>query len=142
MQLPIQKISSHVNPFYSTDGAAGIDLQTTHRTIVKLGKISVVETGLAVAIPEGYVGQIWPRSGLSIKRGIHRTAGIIDSDFRGELKIGLTGLDAHHQEIEPYEYVAQLLIVPVVQCELMEVDELPDTERGETGFGQNNPEKE
>jgi dUTP pyrophosphatase len=97
-----------------------------------------VPTGLAVAIPEGYAGFVQPRSGLAVKHGISivNTPGLIDSGYRGELQVALLNTDASQPfVVEPGMRIAQLVILPVPDVELVEVDELPSTERGVRGFG-------
>jgi dUTP diphosphatase len=97
-----------------------------------------VPTGLAVAIPEGYAGYVQPRSGLAAEHGISivNTPGLVDSGYRGELKINLLNTDRRHAfVVEPGMRIAQLVILPVPDVELVEVDELPASERGVRGFG-------
>jgi dUTP pyrophosphatase len=97
-----------------------------------------VPTGLAVAIPEGYAGYVQPRSGLAAKHGISivNTPGLVDSGYRGELKINLLNTDRREPfVVEPGMRIAQLVILPVPEVELVEVDELPESERGVRGFG-------
>lgn len=95
-------------------------------------------TGLAVAIPEGYAGFVQPRSGLAVRHGISivNTPGLIDSGYRGELKVALLNTDEREPfVVEPGMRIAQLVVVPVPGVELVEVDELPTSERGVRGFG-------
>lgn len=102
------------------------------------GERALVHTGVAVAIPPGYAGYVQPRSGLAIEHGITivNTPGLVDSGYRGELRIILLNTDREHAfTIEPGMRIAQLVILPVPQVELHVVDELPDSERGERGFG-------
>jgi dUTP pyrophosphatase len=97
-----------------------------------------VPTGLAVAIPDGYAGFVQPRSGLAARHGISivNTPGLIDSGYRGELKIALLNTDLQEAfVVEPGMRIAQLVVVPVPGVDLVEVDELPETERGVRGFG-------
>jgi len=97
-----------------------------------------VPTGLAVAIPEGYAGFVQPRSGLAVRHGISivNTPGLIDSGYRGELKVTLLNTDRTEMfVVEPGMRIAQLVVVPVPGIELAEVEELPDSERGVRGFG-------
>ena len=98
----------------------------------------LVPTGLAVAIPEGYAGFVQPRSGLASKHGITivNTPGLVDSGYRGELRVALLNTDARETfVVEPGMRIAQLVIVPLPEVELVEVDELPASERGVRGFG-------
>jgi dUTP pyrophosphatase len=102
------------------------------------GERALVPTGLAVAIPEGYAGFVQPRSGLALRHGISivNTPGLIDSGYRGELRVTLLNTDAREAfTVEPGMRIAQLLIVPIPDVELVEVDELPASERGARGFG-------
>ncbi len=102
------------------------------------GERALVHTGVAVAIPPGYAGYVQPRSGLAIEHGITivNTPGLVDSGYRGELRIILLNTDREHAfTIEPGMRIAQLVILPVPQVELHVVDELPESERGERGFG-------
>jgi dUTP diphosphatase len=97
-----------------------------------------VPTGLAVAIPEGYAGFVQPRSGLAARHGISivNTPGLIDSGYRGELRVTLLNTDAREAfRVEPGMRIAQLVIVPIPEVELVEVDELPASDRGVRGFG-------
>ncbi len=102
------------------------------------GRRALVHTGVAVAIPPGYAGYVQPRSGLAIEHGITivNTPGLVDSGYRGELRIILLNTDCEHAfTIEPGMRIAQLVILPVPPVELHVVDELPESERGERGFG-------
>jgi dUTP pyrophosphatase len=102
------------------------------------GERALVPTGLAVAIPEGYGGFVQPRSGLATKHGISivNTPGLVDSGYRGELLVNLVNTDKHEAfVVEPGMRIAQLVILPIPELELVEVDELPESERGVRGFG-------
>ena len=119
-------------------GDAGLDLAACERVELAPGARALVPTGLAVAIPEGYAGFVQPRSGLAVKHGISivNTPGLIDSGYRGELQVALLNTDAREPfVVEPGMRIAQLVILPVPDVELVEVDELPATERGARGFG-------
>lgn len=128
-------------PRYMTPGAAGMDLpaavEPDEEFIIEPGAIEVVPTGLAIAIPAGFEGQVRPRSGLAFSRGIGiiNAPGTIDSDYRGEIKIALINLGSEPVSIRRGDRVAQLIIAPVAQAQLVEADELPPTERGDGGFG-------
>lgn len=128
-------------PRYMTPGAAGMDLAAAvdegQELIIEKGTIEIVPTGLAIAIPSGYEGQVRPRSGLAFSRGIAiiNAPGTIDSDYRGELKVALINLGQAAVGIKRGDRIAQLIIAPVAQAELREEDELPPTERGSGGFG-------
>lgn len=102
------------------------------------GERALVGTGLAVAIPEGYAGFVQPRSGLAARHGISivNTPGLVDSGYRGELRVNLLNTDREHAfTVEEGMRIAQLVIVPLPAVELVEVDELPESERGARGFG-------
>ena len=119
-------------------GDAGLDLAACERVELGPGERSLVPTGLAVAIPEGYAGYVQPRSGLATRHGISivNTPGLVDSGYRGELLVNLVNTDRSERfVVEPGMRIAQLVVLPVPALELVEVDELPDSERGERGFG-------
>lgn len=119
-------------------GDAGLDLAACMRIELGPGERALVSTGLAVAIPEGYAGYVQPRSGLAAKHGISivNTPGLVDSGFRGELRINLLNTDRHEAfVVEPGMRIAQLVILPVPGVDPVEVEELPDSERGVRGFG-------
>ena len=127
-----------VLPHHAYDGDAGLDLASCERVVLAPGARASVATGLAVAIPDGYAGFVQPRSGLAAKHGITivNTPGLIDSGYRGELRVLLLNTDeAHAFEIEPGMRIAQLVILQTPQVELTVVDELPESVRGERGFG-------
>lgn len=126
-------------PTYAHHGDAGADLRASATTTIKGGRISVIGTGVRVAVPPGFVGILAGRSGLSINRGVALANGIgvIDSGYRGELKVGLVNHNGHEVVIEEGERIAQLLIMPVMHATFAQVDmeEYANTERGEGGFG-------
>jgi dUTP pyrophosphatase len=127
-----------VVPERAYTGDAGLDLAACERVELAPGDRALVPTGLAVAIPEGYAGFVQPRSGLAVKHGISivNTPGLIDSGYRGELQVALLNTDTRKPfVVEPGMRIAQLVILPVPDVELVEVDELPTTERGARGFG-------
>ena len=119
-------------------GDAGLDLTSCERVELEPGERALVPTGLAVAIPEGYAGFVQPRSGLASRHGISivNTPGLIDSGYRGELQVTLLNTDSRETfTVEPGMRIAQLVILPIPEVELVEVDELPAGERGARGFG-------
>ena len=126
-----------VLPRYQTAGSAGMDICSTEEVVLGPLERRLVPTGLRVAIPQGYEGQVRPRSGLALKMGVTmvNTPGTIDSDYRGEIKCILINLSSESVRLEKGERIAQLVIVPVAQAELAVVDDLDGTERGEGGFG-------
>ena len=140
MQLKVKKLLSEAKlPSYGSEFAAGADLYVLSEHSVRIAphETAIVHTGLAVEIPEGYVGLIFARSGLATKKGLApaNKVGVIDSDYRGELRIALHNHTEYEQSIEPYERVAQFVIMPYVAAQFTETDELSDTVRGEGGFG-------
>tara|TARA_R110002096_G_scaffold44526_8_gene120282 strand:- start:98012 stop:98473 length:462 start_codon:yes stop_codon:yes gene_type:complete len=126
-------------PRYMSAAAAGADLSAAIDAPLVLapGDRRAVDTGLAMAIAEGYEGQVRPRSGLAIKQGLTvvNAPGTIDSDYRGEVKVLLINLGTEPVTIEPGQRIAQLIIAPVVQADFQAVTELSETVRGSGGFG-------
>jgi dUTP pyrophosphatase len=119
-------------------GDAGLDLAACERVELRPGERALVATGIAVAIPEGFAGFVQPRSGLAVRHGITmvNSPGLIDSGYRGEVKVVLLNTDPSETFVaEPGERIAQLVVLPLPELELVEVDELPETERGVRGFG-------
>jgi dUTP pyrophosphatase len=139
IELPIQRLREEaVVPTRAYAGDAGLDLAACERAELGPGERAVVGTGLAVAIPEGYAGFVQPRSGLAGRHGISvvNAPGLIDSGYRGEVRVVLLNTDrAEAFVIEPGMRIAQLVVLPVPAFELVEVDELPESERGVRGFG-------
>ena len=125
-------------PRHAYPGDAGLDLSACEHVVLAHGERAVVPTGVAVAIPPGYAGYVQPRSGLAAKHGITlvNSPGLVDSGYRGELRIVLLNTDQREPfAIEPGMRIAQLVLLPVPPVELNVVDELPESERGERGFG-------
>ncbi len=124
-------------PEYQTEGAVGLDLRSTEP--VSLGPLErkLVGTGLRLAIPVGFEGQVRPRSGLAVKYGLGmvNSPGTIDPDYRGEIRVLLVNLSSETVELQKGERIGQLVVCPVARAELVPVDELDVTERGEGGFG-------
>lgn len=124
-------------PRYAHDGDAGLDLRITHDVTLEPGARATVGTGLAVEIPQGCVGLVFPRSGLASKHGItlSNSVGVIDSGYRGE--IGATPLNQSDETttLDAGTRVCQLIVMPFVPCELVPCEELTETERGAAGFG-------
>ena len=140
MKLPIKRLDPDLPlPKYAKAGDAGCDLLASEDTTIQPGGgRALVPTGLSLAIPEGYAGFVQPRSGLAVKNGITvlNTPGLIDSGYRGELKVLLINTDPNTPfEIVRGERIAQLVIQKVEQVEFVEMDSLPSSERGEGGFG-------
>jgi dUTP pyrophosphatase len=138
MKLKIKKLNSEaIIPAYQTKEAAGFDLHSIEDVIINPGERKLIGTGLAFEIEYGYEVQIRPRSGLAYKHGITvlNTPGTIDSDYRGEIKVLLINFGNESFEIKKGERIAQAVVAPVIQAEIIEVEELSDTERGSGGFG-------
>ena len=137
--LPIRRLRDEaVLPARAYSGDAGLDLSACAHVELAPGERALVPTGLAVAIPEGYAGFVQPRSGLAANHGISivNTPGLVDSGYRGELLVNLVNTDQRESFIvEPGMRIAQLVILPIPELELVEVDELPESERGVRGFG-------
>ncbi|MFC1728009.1 dUTP diphosphatase [Nanoarchaeota archaeon] len=134
MKLKIERLGDVNLPKYSNPGDAGLDLHSNESFILKKGEKKLVKTGIKMGIPEGHVGLIWDRSGLAAKNGIHVLAGVVDSSYRGEVGVVLKNFGDEDFEIEKNSRIAQMLIQPVLNPEIIE-EELKDTERGEGGFG-------
>ncbi|HZQ04324.1 MAG TPA: dUTP diphosphatase [Gaiellaceae bacterium] len=138
-ELLVQRLRPDaVVPARAYRGDAGLDLAACERVELAPGERALVGTGLAVAIPDGYAGFVQPRSGLASAHGISivNTPGLVDSGYRGELRVTLLNTDRHEAfVVEPGMRIAQLVVLPVPELELLEVDELPESERGARGFG-------
>jgi dUTP pyrophosphatase len=139
IELSIQRLRDDaVVPTRAYAGDAGLDLASCERVELGPGERATVATGLAVAIPDGYAGFVQPRSGLASRHGITivNTPGLVDSGYRGELKVILLNTDAAQVfVVEPGMRIAQLVVMQVPEIDPIEVDELPASERGERGFG-------
>jgi dUTP diphosphatase len=139
IELPIKKLRDNaVVPVRAYAGDAGLDLSSCERVELAPGSRALVPTGLAVAIPEGYAGYVQPRSGLAAKHGISmvNTPGLIDSGYRGELLVLLLNTDREETfVVEPGMRIAQLVVLEIPGVDPVEVDELPESDRGVRGFG-------
>lgn len=124
-------------PTYTTAGSAGADLRLAEDLTLQPGARALALTGLSMAIPLGFEGQVRPRSGLAVKHGLTvlNAPGTIDADYRGEIKVPLINLGAETLELTRGMRIAQLVIAPVTQAAFQPVDDLDQTERGEGGFG-------
>ena len=133
-----RKICKATGPFipsYSHPGDAGADLKSSESTIVPARGKALVPTGLSIALPEGYVALIWPRSGLAVKNSIDCGAGVVDATYRGEIKVLLFNHSDESFTIEPGDRIAQLLVQKIENINFLHVDSLDKTERNEEGFG-------
>jgi dUTP pyrophosphatase len=139
IELPIARLRGDARlPERAYAGDAGLDLATCERVELGPGERAVVPTGLAVAIPDGFAGFVQPRSGLAARHGIAvvNSPGLIDSGYRGEIRVVLLNTDPERAFVaEPGDRIAQLVVLPVPELELLVVDELPASERGVRGFG-------
>jgi dUTP pyrophosphatase len=139
IDVPVRRLRDDaVLPSQAYAGDAGLDLAAAEGVTIGPGERAVVGTGLAVAIPDGYTGLVVPRSGLAARNGIGKvnSPGVIDAGYRGEVRVVLLNTDRREPfTVEPGMRIAQLLVVPVPPVRLVEVDELPESERGERGFG-------
>ena len=143
VKLLIKKLHKNIIlPEYKTDGSSGMDLMANVEQTVKIlpGEKKIISTGIMVAIPEQYEIEIRPMSGLAAKNGISilNTPGTIDSDYRGEIKVILINLGKDIFQINKNDRIAQMIVCPIIKVELKEVESLPETVRGEGGFGSTN----
>ena len=137
MKLKVKKISPGAKlPVYQHPGDAGMDLFAAEEIKLEAGEVKAVPTGIKMAIQQGYVGLIWDKSGISL-RGLHRLAGVVDSGYRGEVRIVMVNLGKETHVFKQGQKVAQMLIQPVQAVEVLDVGEgeLDETVRGEGGFG-------
>ena len=145
MNLKIKALSPKIGteipaPFYASAGAAAMDLHACidQAVTIPAGGRAVIPTGIAIALPgPSYVALVFARSGLGIKHGIApaNCVGVIDSDYRGEIMVGLQNSGDADYTIQPADRIAQLMLTPVIQATVEMVDELDDTQRGAGGFG-------
>ena len=124
-------------PVHARPGDAGLDLRAAEGARLEPGERRLVPTGLAVAIPPGHAGLVLPRSGLAMQNGVTvlNAPGLIDSGYRGELKVLLINHGAEPVDLARGERIAQLVVQPVAEVKLVEIDRLPESERGMGGFG-------
>ena len=139
-EVEIKKLSEGVTlPSYQTEGAAGMDISAclTEDVILNPMERKLIPTGFAIAVPDGYAAYLYARSGLASKKGITlpNCVGVIDSDYRGEVKVALVNLSDEPFEIKNGDRIAQMVISPVIQVILVEKEELSETKRAGGGFG-------
>ncbi len=135
MELKIQRIHEDAKlPLYQHKGDAGLDIFSSIDCVLKAGEVKPVPTGIRMAVPDGHVGLVWDKSGISL-RGIHRLAGVIDSGYRGEVRVVMVNLGNEAFVIEKGMKIAQLLVQPVTEVKVVETEELETSSRGEAGFG-------
>ena len=140
MRVRLKKLNEKaILPTYGSEFSAGADLYACIDESVAIapGKTAFIGTGLAMELDCGYVALIYARSGLACKRGLApaNKVGVVDSDYRGEIKVALHNHSGSEQIIESGERIAQMVITPYIKCEFEEADELESTERGAGGFG-------
>jgi len=136
MELKIQRLDKDVDIVkYAHKGDAAFDLRASMDVVVGKGDKVLVSAGIKMAIPEGYAGFIWDRSGLAAKNSIHCLAGVVDSSYRGEVKVVLINLGEEDFYIKKGMRIAQMVIQKIENPELVEVEDLSETCRGEGGFG-------
>ena len=141
IELRIKRLSPEaILPVYASAGAAGADLYalpTGEPVTIGAGETVLIHTGVAMAIPAGYVGLIYARSGMASKRGLApaNKVGVIDSDYRGEIMVALHNHSDKPETVTPGERVAQFVLAPVVIADWQECESLDDTDRGSGGFG-------
>jgi len=135
MELKVKKIQKDAKlPSYGHKGDAGLDLFSSIDFVLEEGQVEAIPTGIKVAIPDGYVGLVWDKSGVSL-RAVHRLAGVIDSGYRGEVKVVMINLSEKPFAIEKGMKIAQMLVQPITIVHVVEAEDLDDTSRGEGGFG-------
>lgn len=144
MELLIKPMSDKIGreiplPYYATDGAAAVDLHACidEDTVIPPGERVVIPTGIAAAIPEGYVGILATRSSMGVRHGVTLANGIgvIDSDYRGQIHAALYNTTTAPHTVRKGDRIAQLMVIPVMRPAIRVVDALPETARGEGGFG-------
>ena len=140
MNVPVKQLSGTAKlPVYATEGAAAADIcaDLLGPVFIEPGETALVGTGLAAAVPEGFVMLVYPRSGLAVKEGLTlaNCVGVIDSDYRGEIKVALHNISNEQRVIEPGQRIAQVTITPAGRAVFVSADELSDTGRGDGGFG-------
>lgn len=145
MELQVRALSPKIGteipaPYYATPGSAAMDLHACvdQPVVIPAGGRAVIPTGIAIALPSAdYVALVYARSGLGIKHGVApaNCVGVIDSDYRGEIMVGLHNSGESDYTVQPSDRIAQLMITPVVQATVRLVDRLDETQRGAGGFG-------
>lgn len=137
MKVKIINKSSFPLPEYKTSGSVGMDLQANIRNEIHIfgGATILIPTGIYIQLPDGYEAQVRPRSGLALKQQLVATFGTIDSDYIGEIGVIINNVGKGERIINPGDRIAQLVFAKVEKCEWNLVEELEETERGESGFG-------
>ena len=137
MKVKIINKSSFPLPEYKTSGSVGMDLQANIRNEIHIfgGATILIPTGIYIQLPDGYEAQVRPRSGLALKQQLVATFGTIDSDYIGEIGVIINNVGKGERVIKPGDRIAQLVFAKIEKCEWNVVEELEETERGESGFG-------
>jgi len=136
MKIKIKKLSGDAKlPCYAHKGDAGMDLYSNESKTINPAERQIINTGVSIEIPEGYVGLIKDKSGLSANNGLTILAGVIDSSYRGEYSVVVLNTSKEKYEVKQGQKIAQLLILPIMNPEIKEVNELENSSRGEDGFG-------
>ena len=136
MEIKVQRLNSEaIIPTKANLSDAGWDLSAAEDAIIDPSARELISTGVAIAVPEGFVGLIWDRSSMAAKRGVHRFAGVIDSGYRGEIKVCLWNASDRYCVVNRGERIAKILFQQVPPFTLIEVFSLDDTDRGRGGFG-------
>jgi dUTP pyrophosphatase len=135
-KLLVKRLSPTANlPFRGSKYAAGLDLFANETKTIQSNSSALVSTGISMVIPHGYYGRIAPRSGFSVKTGLMVNAGVIDSDYRGEVKILFANPTTNSVQVNSGEKVAQIVVERIALLDVEEVDSLEESERGANGFG-------
>ncbi len=136
MKLEIQRLDKDVELVrYAKDGDAGFDLRASHEENVPAGEKRIIKTGIKMAIPAGYVGFIWDRSGMAAKHQMHTLAGVVDAGYRGEVGVVIKNLSDTDFLVEKNMRIAQMVVQPFIAPDIVEVSSLDETERSDGGFG-------
>ena len=136
MNIKVKKLHPDAKiPSYAYVGDAGLDLYVAEDLVLKKDERKSIPLGIAIEIPEGYVGILFDKSGLSHKHGLKSYGGIIDAGYRGEIHVGMMNLSNKDYEFKSGDKIIQILIMPVLHAEVVECDELSDSDRGEGAFG-------
>ena len=136
MKLKVQKLDPSAKlPSYAYEGDAGMDLFSLEDVQISAGEKVAIRTGLRFAIPRGYAGFVWDKSGLAVKHHLKTMAGVLDSNYRGELLVVLTNLGKETYDVDKGSKIAQLVIKPVASTGIEEGEIVDETDRGEGGFG-------
>lgn len=136
MEIRIQRLDKGMEmPDYAHENDAAMDLRAAHDETLAPMEKKIIRTGIKIAIPQGHAGLIWDRSGLAAKNSVTTMAGVIDAGYRGEVGVVLINLGKEAFKIEKGMRIAQMLIHPILNVKVKEVEELDETQRGEGGFG-------